>query len=176
MVEVKKDWEDREKTVKSLTKEVFKMLEIEFSFDSFNKILGRNVKCRLDLKENERKRKHCDIYYYIDEKVLNRSFFFKPNSRQTFVYDIDYNVSHTKDLNIDFRLPVNFAAVQTKAGRVFITGGSKNESESLASCWEFIESENTLAKRTNMLLARESHAMISLNARYIMTIGSRHTS
>ena len=81
MVEVKKDWEEREKTVKSLTKEVFKMIEIELSFDSFTSILDKNIKCRLDMKENERKRKHCDIYYYIDEKVLNRMHFFKPNSR-----------------------------------------------------------------------------------------------
>ena len=75
----------------------------------------------------------------------------------------------------DFNIPGNFCSIQTKPGKIYITGGSKNENESLNSCFELIEGkqEYFLNWKTNMIFGRESHSLVALNAKYIYAIGSR---
>ena len=54
-----------------------------------------------------------------------------------------------------------------------MSGGSKTESESWATSYEVDESQFILVRKGNMTIGRESHALVSLNAKYLYAIGSR---
>jgi hypothetical protein len=56
---------------------------------------------------------------------------------------------------------------------VFISGGSKNEMESLNTCFELEEKEYSFIKKGNMNYGRESHSMVQINAKFLLSVGSR---
>ncbi|CDW73240.1 kelch motif family protein [Stylonychia lemnae] len=188
--QIKKEWDDREKTLKSIVKETFKLIEVEINYDSMQSFLKDRIKCNIDFEQS----KKLDVLFFFQEPQINRLYYFKPNSKKLYLYHTDFHLKQKMLINIDFKIPVNFASVQTKSGRIFIAGGSKNDTESLNSCYELmglsnqgideemmedgIKSNNqqanlSLKRKANMITGRESHSLVCLNAKFIFALGSR---
>jgi hypothetical protein len=65
---------------------------------------------------------------YSDESSTNRIHFFKFDQRILTFYNIETDKKTRELLNIDFNIPIRFCSIQTKDGRIFITGGARNSS------------------------------------------------
>jgi hypothetical protein len=51
-------------------------------------------------------------------------------------YNVDTDKKSRELLNIDFNIPIRFCSIQTNDGRIFITGGAKNSSQSSNHAYE----------------------------------------
>lgn len=65
---------------------------------------------------------------YSDESQTNRIHFFKFDQRILTFYNVETDKKTRELLNIDFNIPIRFCSIQTKDGRIFITGGARNSS------------------------------------------------
>jgi hypothetical protein len=63
-----------------------------------------------------------------DESSTNRIHFFKFDQRILTFYNVETDKKTRELLNIDFNIPIRFCSIQTKDGRIFITGGARNSS------------------------------------------------
>jgi hypothetical protein len=68
-------------------------------------------------------------------------------------------------------IPIRFCSIQTNDGRIFITGGAKNTSQSSNHAYEF--RNGTLIQLPNMINPREGHCLAAVGNSYIYAIGSR---
>ena len=131
LVKLKKEWDEREKTMKDIVKETFNLISIEINYDGMQSFLRERIKASID---NESAKK-LDVMFFFEETQINRLYYFKPNSKNLSFYYIDLHLRQKKELNIDFKIPVNFACVQTKSGTIYLTGGSQNETDSWNTCY-----------------------------------------
>ena len=58
----------------------------------------------------------------------NKIHFFKFDQKVVTFYNVDHERKQKEVLNIDFNIPIRFCSIQTNDGRIFITGGAKNNS------------------------------------------------
>ena len=86
-------------------------------------------------------------------------------------YNVDHERKQREVLNIDFNIPIRFCSIQTNDGRIFITGGAKNTSQSSNHAYEF--RNGTLIQLPNMINPREGHCLAAVGNSYIYAIGSR---
>jgi hypothetical protein len=63
-----------------------------------------------------------------DDSITNRIHFFKFDQRILTFYNVDTDKKTRELLNIDFNIPIRFCSIQTREGRIFITGGARNSS------------------------------------------------
>lgn len=71
----------------------------------------------------------------------------------------------------EFTIPIRFCSIQTNDGKIFITGGAKNSSQSSNHAYEL--RDNTLVQLPNMINPREGHCLAAIGSSYIYAIGSR---
>ena len=74
---------------------------------------------------------------FSDESSTNRIHFFKFDQRILTFYNIETDKKTRELLNIDFNIPIRFCSIQTKDGRIFITGGARNSSQSSNHAYEY---------------------------------------
>ena len=86
-------------------------------------------------------------------------------------YNVDHERKQREVLNIDFNIPIRFCSIQTNDGRIFITGGAKNTSQSSNHAYEF--RNGTLIQLPNMINPREGHCLAAVGNSHIYAIGSR---
>lgn len=72
--------------------------------------------------------------------VINRIHYFKFDQRTIHYYNVDQDKKSRELLNIDFNIPIRFCSIQTNDGKVFITGGAKNSSQSSNHAYELRDS------------------------------------
>ena len=102
---------------------------------------------------------------------LNRIHYFKFDQRTIHYYNVDQDKKSRELLNIDFNIPIRFCSIQTNDGKVFITGGAKNSSQSSNHAYELRDS--VLVQLPNMLNPREGHCLAAIGSNFIYAIGSR---
>ena len=73
----------------------------------------------------------------------NRIHYFKFDQRTIHYYLVDLEKKSRELLNIDFNIPIRFCSIQTNDGKIFITGGAKNSSQSSNHAYEL--RDNVLA-------------------------------
>ena len=66
----------------------------------------------------------------------NRIHYFKFDQRTIHYYLVDLEKKSRELLNIDFNIPIRFCSIQTNDGKIFITGGAKNSSQSSNHAYE----------------------------------------
>lgn len=108
---------------------------------------------------------------YSDESITNKIHFFKFDQRILTFYNVENDKKTRELLNIDFNIPIRFCSIQTKDGRIFITGGARNSSQSSNHAYEY--KEGTLAQLPNMIHPREGHCLAAIGSSFIYAIGSR---
>jgi len=86
-------------------------------------------------------------------------------------YNIDSDKKTRELLNIEFNIPIRFCSIQTNDGRIFITGGAKDNSHSSNHAYEY--KDGALIQLPNMINPREGHCLASIDSNYIYAIGSR---
>jgi len=86
-------------------------------------------------------------------------------------YNIDIDRKTREVLNIDFNIPIRFCSIATKDGRIFITGGAKDNQRSSNSAYEYVE--GNLILLPNMQNPREGHCLAAIDSSFIYAIGSR---
>jgi hypothetical protein len=86
-------------------------------------------------------------------------------------YNVDTDKKSRELLNIDFNIPIRFCSIQTNDGRIFITGGAKNSSQSSNHAYEL--RDGSLIQLPNMLNPREGHCLAAIGSNLIYAIGSR---
>ena len=69
--------------------------------------LRERIKIQIDTEAS----KKLDVMFFFEEPQVNRLFYLKPNSRNLYFYFTDFHLKQKRALNIDFKLPVNFASV-----------------------------------------------------------------
>ena len=52
-------------------------------------------------------------------------------------YNVDNGEKTSELLNINFNIPIRFCSIQTNDGKIFITGGARNSSQSSNHAYEF---------------------------------------
>ena len=75
--------------------------------------------------------------------TANRIHYFKFDQRTIHYYLVDADKKSRELLNIDFNIPIRFCSIQTNDGKIFITGGAKNSSQSSNHAYEL--RDNVLA-------------------------------
>lgn len=73
----------------------------------------------------------------VEEVKTNKIHFFKFDQKIVTFYNVDHERKQREVLNIDFMIPIRFCSIQTNDGRIFITGGAKNTSQSSNHAYEF---------------------------------------
>jgi hypothetical protein len=101
----------------------------------------------------------------------NRIHFFKFDQRMVTFYNVDQDKKSRELLSIDFNIPIRFCSIQTNDGRIFITGGAKNSSQSSNHAYEL--RDGSLIQLPNMLNPREGHCLAAIGSNLIYAIGSR---
>lgn len=101
----------------------------------------------------------------------NKIHFFKFDQKIVTFYNVDHERKQREVLNIDFNIPIRFCSIQTNDGRIFITGGAKNTSQSSNHAYEF--RNGTLIQLPNMINPREGHCLAAVGNSFIYAIGSR---
>lgn len=107
----------------------------------------------------------------MEEVRTNKIHFFKFDQKIVTFYNVDHERKQREVLNIDFNIPIRFCSIQTNDGRIFITGGAKNTSQSSNHAYEF--RNGTLIQLPNMINPREGHCLAAVANSYIYAIGSR---
>lgn len=90
----------------------------------------------------------------------NKIHFFKFDQKIVTFYNVDHERKQREVLNIDFNIPIRFCSIQTNDGRIFITGGAKNTSQSSNHAYEF--RNGTLIQLPNMINPREGHCLAAV--------------
>jgi len=103
--------------------------------------------------------------------MTNKIHFFKFDQKIVTFYNVDHERKQREVLNIDFNIPIRFCSIQTNDGRIFITGGAKNTSQSSNHAFEF--RNGTLIQLPNMINPREGHCLAAVGNSFIYAIGSR---
>ena len=106
-----------------------------------------------------------------DVARTNKIHFFKFDQKIVTFYNVDHERKQREVLNIDFNIPIRFCSIQTNDGRIFITGGAKNTSQSSNHAYEF--RNGTLIQLPNMINPREGHCLAAVGNELIYAIGSR---
>ena len=106
-----------------------------------------------------------------EESITNKLHFFKFDQRILTFYNVETDKKTRELLNIEFNIPIRFCSIQTKDGRIFITGGARNSTQSSNSAYEY--KEGTLAQLPNMQHPREGHCLAAIGSTQIFAIGSR---
>ena len=80
--------------------------------------------------------------YLVDDNLTtaSRIHFFKFDQRILTFYNLDSDKKTRELLNIEFNIPIRFCSIQTRDGRIFITGGAKNSSQSSNHAFEYRDS------------------------------------
>lgn len=100
-----------------------------------------------------------------------RIHFFKFDQRIMTFYNVDGDRKTREVLNIDFNIPIRFCSIATRDGRIFITGGAKDNQRSSNSAYEYVD--GNLILLPNMLNPREGHCLAAIESKLIYAIGSR---
>ncbi len=108
---------------------------------------------------------------FSDESTTSRIHFFKFDQRILTFYNIETDKKTRELMNIDFNIPIRFCSIQTKDGRIFITGGARNSSQSSNHAYEY--KEGALHQLPNMVHPREGHCLAVIGSQFIYAIGSR---
>lgn len=66
----------------------------------------------------------------------NRIHFFKFDQKIITYYDVDNDRKTREQLMQEFTIPIRFCSIQTNDGKIFITGGAKNSSQSSNHAYE----------------------------------------
>mmetsp|Transcript_23581 Transcript_23581/g.23246 ORF Transcript_23581/g.23246 Transcript_23581/m.23246 type:complete len:95 (+) Transcript_23581:516-800(+) len=84
---LKKEWEERERTLKMIVKETFKLIELDINLESFQPFMKEKIKSNVR-SENAKK---FNVMFFYEEPQLNRLHYFKSNSKNVYFYNIDFH-------------------------------------------------------------------------------------
>ena len=59
-------------------------------------------------------------------------------------YNVETDKKTREVLNIEFNIPIRFCSIQTKDGRIFITGGARNSSQASNQAYEHKNGSHTI--------------------------------
>lgn len=105
------------------------------------------------------------------QRLPNKIHFFKFDQRIVTFYHVDTKTRSRELLHVDFNIPIRFCSIQTNDGRIFITGGAKNSSQSSNHAYELVDS--SLRQLADMFYTREGHCLAAIGSEFIYAIGSR---
>jgi len=112
-----------------------------------------------------------DSYPRVQAPLPNKIHFFKFDQRIVTFYHVDTKTRSRELLHVDFNIPIRFCSIQTNDGRIFLTGGAKNSSQSSNHAYELVDS--TLRQLSDMFYTREGHCLAAIGSEFIYAIGSR---
>jgi len=99
-------------------------------------------------------------------------YSFEWNSNLVNIYQIKERKSECRVVKFPNGFPIFSRLAITYEGRVFLTGGFFKELEqSLRTVYEYIEKENKMKRRANMIYRRSDHSLI-YNKGYIYAVGA----
>jgi hypothetical protein len=105
------------------------------------------------------------------QSQVNRIHFFKFDQKIVTYYDVDNDRRSREQLLQEFNIPIRFCSIQTSDGKIFITGGAKNTTQSSNHAYEL--RDQALVQLPNMLNPREGHCLAAIGNNLIYAIGSR---